>query len=229
MTRFDELNEDNLSRSINKKELQRFKAKIPKIRKKVIHQTNWDLKSLDAEEKFGVDGNTIRAFRGFIKPIETYRTWARSCTKKLTPKKLSHITASEENFEKWHSRLVNSITNDAEWSPKEKDKKELKFAHLYKLVDLYIKWLTRYDFGSKEINDGFIKYAHCALDKYTMERLKLCFSGKLSFIKKNPSMGDVCCLTYYYAVQKAIKILCSHAGKKASPILFDYYAWNYAE
>jgi len=229
MTRFDKLDWNKLSRSINKKELQSFEELIPEIKRELIHRHRWDSKLREMEKKFGVDVNTIRAFSNFLEPLQTYHNWAKKHTKKLTLDKLLHITASENNFKKWHCQLAKSIVNDAGWILKEKDKKELKFAYQYKLVDLYIKWLTRYDFGSKEINDGFTKYAHCALDSKILKKLKSCFNGSLSFIKNNPSMGDICDLDDYLDIQNAIKFLCSHTGKKASPILFDYYAWNYAE
>ena len=67
---------------------------------------------------------------------------------------------SRAAFLAWHRSLAASLQRH--WRAVEG--RELSVAHKYKLIDLLVKWLSQYDFGSQRVTDGLMDYANCALD-----------------------------------------------------------------
>jgi len=142
---------------INRVEAKRFIASIPRINSESIAQNMWNAD----HSTYGVGANTFRAFAGYQhKPSVQYRTWARNQSKSLSGEALLKATSSQEDFDAWHQKLAQSLQRT--WQKTQS--KPLSVAHKYKLVDLYVKWLTRHAFTSPSVNDGLLNHAHCALD-----------------------------------------------------------------
>src|SRR3990172_7248185 len=143
---------------------------------------------------YGIAGNTFRAFRGFKKPSRTYRSWARSITE-------------------------NAIKNH--WK-KEQDN-EPSFAHTYKMVDLYLKWLCSNEKCPEKLANSIIKYGYCALDSQILKKLNEALSYALPIRIRNPSMGDITNENTYEYCQSLIMDFAENFN--GYRLLFDYYAW----
>lgn len=206
----------NLSDFFNLARVRDFKMAVPKL-KKQIGKEMWSSK----DTQFGIGGNTFRAFTGFDnKPSELYRTWAKKQCKAidLDSESLAMAVDSKESFEEWHASLCKSLQKH--W--KRQENRELNIAHKHKVIDLYIKWLSQFDFGSSIISNGLITYSHCAIDSQILLTLNDCLSGALPIGK--PSMGHVQYETTYQFCQKLVSGFSSHCG--GTSLLFDYYAWK---
>jgi len=136
----------------------------------------------------------------------------------LAPVDLAATLSTPESFQTWHDSLANSLQKH--WYRHEH--RRLSFAHQYKLTDLFIKWLSRHDFGSPQVSLGFEKYANCALDRQTLAKLNECLS--LALPMPAPSMGHILGPTTYRFVQSAVAAFSAHC--EGTPLLFDYYAWK---
>jgi len=170
-------------------------------------------------DTFGVAGETFRAYRGWYNPPSIlYREWASSVCDDLTTESLTPRLQSRHSFVEWHDSLAKSLQKY--WYQYER--RRLSFAHLYKLIDLYVKWLSRHNFGSTGITSGFIAHANCALDRQTLTKLNACLSFALPM--PAPSMGQILGATTYQFTQEAISEFASHCG--GTPLLFDYFAWK---
>lgn len=215
---------------VDPKEKKKFEEAIPRIRANWIAKTKWD----DHHPNFGVGSNTLRAFGNYgLKPGEAYREWAaRQCETIFGRDKealgtLRKSLTSQQKFEEWHALIAKSL--QIAWKHKQKKKGidkagGISIAHKYKLVDLFLKWLSRHDFGD---NGAFARllerYAHCALDKYTLEKINACLGGALPL--KNPTMGHVHTENTYLYCQELIREYC-RLTKDGTPLLFDFFAWN---
>jgi len=184
-----------------------------------------DLKKLSRSEafdenksKFGVAGNTFRAFSGYPKkPSLVYREWAKKQTAKILNTASLGFTSQTE-FDEWHNELFKSLQNH--W--KRNQNKDLNLAHSYKLVDLYIKWLSKNSKCSKKLCSSILKYGYCALDSQIIYTLNQCLSGALPI--KNATMGHIGNQNTYDYCQDLIKNFSEHYN--GSRLLFDYYAWK---
>jgi len=194
---------------------KKYQKALLKIKSEKIGKLDWDLR----EEDCGIAGNTFRAYTGWENsPSETYRNWAEKQNEeilKLSPKSIS----SQEDFDTWHQKLAESLQRH--WQ-KAEDGNRLSVAHKYKLIDLYIKWLTRYKHPEPELNAMLIQFGHCALDRQTLAKINEHLDGLLPIAK--PSMGCIATENAYAFCQAIIRDYCNAAG--GTPLLFDYYAWQ---
>lgn len=191
-----------------------FSRAVPKLRTQlgVVPFSN-------RSEKFGVAGETFRAYTGWRNPpSSTYRSWAsRECDRLNSQLLLPHLN-SRNSFLQWHGSMARSLQKH--WVGNEGE--QLSFAHQYKLIDLYVKWLSRHDFGNPKVSRGFAAYANCALDRQTLGKLNESLSYALPMPK--PSMGHILTKETYDFTQEAVSDFASHCG--GSPLLFDFYAWR---
>ncbi|MEI6334079.1 MAG: hypothetical protein WCS87_05930 [Methylococcaceae bacterium] len=198
----------------NHKQVSEFKKAVPSLRAQIGREI-WS----NEIKQFGIAGNTFRAFTGWDnRPSDLYHTWAEKQCKTLDPATLAMSVNSEEQFEEWHASLCKSLQKH--W--KKNEGKELSIAHQYKVIDLYIKWLSQFNFGLPAISSGFLSYSHCAIDSQILLTLNDCLSGALPLGK--PSMGHVKCEATYQFCQGLISSFSSHCG--GTSLLFDYYAWK---
>lgn len=208
---------------IEKSESKKYQKFLRDI-KKETGKPDWDSRA----DSCGVAGNTFRAYGAYVakrgkgeegnRPSEIYREWAEKQNKaisKLSPESIS----SQEDFDNWHQKLAKSLQNH--WS-KTEDGIQLSIAHKYKLVDLYIKWLTQHKLPEPELNDIFIQFAHCALDSQILAKINDHLDGLLPIAK--PSMGCIATENAYAFCQAVIRDYCNAVG--GTPLLFDYYAWQ---
>lgn len=173
----------------------------------------------DRKSTYGVAGETFRAYTGWSnKPSETYRDWAESICNRITVEQLLQHLKARDEFRAWHDKLAKSLQKH--WYRIER--RRLSYAHLYKLVDLFVKWLSRHQFGNSEITSGFSNFANCALDRQTLKKLNQCLS--LALPMPAPSMGHILGPKTYQFSQEAIAAFSLHCG--ATPLLFDFYAWK---
>lgn len=191
-----------------------FTSALPILRKQIAC-TPFTQRSNDC----GVAGNTFRAYRGLpCRPSVVYREWAQSVCAALNPQLLSEEVATAEGFFGWHASLAESL--QAHWIMQQG--KELSFAHQHKLIDLFIKWLSGYDFDCRQLTDAFVSHANCALDSQTLTKLNECLSFALPI--SNPSMGDIHSRQTYEFCQSLISRFAHHY--QGTPLLFDYFAWR---
>jgi len=202
---------------IENSDSKKYQKLLPKIKEKV-GKLDWNSRA----DSCGVAGNTFRAYGAYVKegsrPSDTYRKWTEKQNKsilKLSPESIS----SQEDFENWHRKLAESLQRH--WQ-KVEDGKQLSVAHKYKLVDLYIKWLTQHKLPEPELNNIFIQFAHCALDSQILAKINYHLDGLLPIAK--PSMGCIATENAYAFCQAVIRDYCNSVG--GTPLLFDYYAWQ---
>jgi hypothetical protein len=198
---------------INHSLASQFKKSIPELKKQIGQKP---LHSDDAT--FGVAGNTFRAYRDWIKPSETYKSWAKNITASLKRQPPSEDISTPEGFLKWHRKLYNSLQRY--W--KKHQGKQLQLSHCYKLIDLYIKWLSAHRLQDNETLEGIIRHANSALDSQILEHLNKCYSMALPIFK--PSMGHIHNQNTYIFCQSLITAFSEPCG--GSRLLFDYWAWK---
>ncbi|MBZ2162458.1 hypothetical protein [Alteromonas stellipolaris] len=199
---------------INDQMIKKFQKSLPSIRIKL------GLENLSAmPDNFGVGGNTFRAYVGYVlPPSSVYRNWAKKQTNSIQKKLPVNETSSEECFINWHEKLYRFLCRY--WLKQQGD--SLSLAHGYKLVDLYIKWLSRYEFEDKQFVINLNKYANCAIDSQVLIKINICYSSCLPI--HNPSMGHVKNKNTYDYCQQLISNFCDEA--MATRLEFDYWAWK---
>ena len=157
-----------MDKYINKQKLNSFSKSLIKTRSALGKN---DITSIT--KAYGIAGNTFRAYTGWrVSPSDVYRVWAKNNTDKLIKSPPTKITSNKEGFKKWHKSLYDSLNRY--W--KKKQGAHLSVAHCYKLIDLYIKWLSQFDFGDSRFVKNINKYASCALDRQTIEKINQCYS-----------------------------------------------------
>lgn len=212
---------------MNQAEINNFKRTSKSIVKNYVANKNKEWKwppALTKRTTYGVGSNTYRAYRDMkpYRPSVLYREWAHITVQKLTKdNKLSEYVSSKESFEKWHKNLARSL--ELHWIKTTNGTVTLSFPHKMKLIDLFIKWLSRFNFNNESISNGFILYAHAALDSKILEKMQLIYQSRLE-LSRNPKMGCIKDLAMYKKYQKYLLEICSEAG--STPLIFDFYAWN---
>lgn len=177
-------------------------------------------KNISEVDKFyGIAGNTFRAYRDYAKsPSVVYRQWAKIQTNKIIKFQPTKQISTSAKFRNWHKNLCDSL--NTHW--KKKQRKKLSFAHFYKMIDLYIKWLSQFDYPDKNFVKKLNKYASCALDRQTLEKINLCY-GKC-FPINQPRMGDIFNQNTYNFCQRIINDFCMKAS--GTKLEFDFWAWK---
>lgn len=194
--------------------LKQFQKSLPSIRRNLGQE---NLSSMT--DDFGVGGSTFRAYVGYeLPPSLIYKGWAKKKTNHIQKTLPINKTSSEECFIAWHEKLYRSLCRY--WSKKQGT--SLSLAHGYKLVDLYIKWLSRYAFHEKQFVINLNKYANCAIDSQILIKIDICYSSCLPIHK--PSMGHVKNKNTYDYCQQLISNFCEDAI--ATKLEFDYWAWK---
>ncbi len=235
------LSEANMKSSYQKDHIKEFRERICCI-KNVIK--NGECSSDDVN--FGIGGNTFRALTGFNNPpSETYRQWACKRTRWILRTGASKEITGQKKFDEFHKKSCISLKS--RWKRIEKDK-ELKFAHQYKMVDLYFKWLctnidwlcindewqkknkvwiknnSPYRRSAKSLSRKIIKYGHCPLDRKSLITFNKCSSKPLKIKNpSNPSMGSIHNKKIYDDCQRQIRIFAKYYG--GTSFLFDFYVW----
>ena len=199
---------------IDQARLSEFKGCLADVRK------NFGKKSTkDIDPTYGVEGNTLRAYRGPKKPPScTFREWAESHTEEIIKIQPSNSISTESKFKEWHTATAISLSSH--W--RKVQDVDLSFAHTYKLVDLYIKWLSQFEFKDKIFVEYLTTYASCALDRQTLDKINICYSMCLPI--RNPSMGNIHNANTYELCQEIIGDFCRNAG--ATKLEFDFWAWR---
>lgn len=191
-----------------------FANALPELRRR-IGCTSIEQRSDD----FGVGGNTFRAYRNWpLPPSSIYREWAESIYNNIDANRLADQVYTAEGFREWHISLAESL--QAHWKVKQGE--ALSFAHQYKLIDLFIKWLSGYNFGIPQLTNAFMLHGNCALDSQTLSKLNECLSFALPLTR--PSMGDIHSWRTYDFCQTLIGRFTDHYG--GTRLLFDYFAWQ---
>lgn len=202
-----------ISAYFNPQRLQRFRNQL------AVERANAGVNPFNQRDpSYGVGRDTIRGFHGFTKPLTTYRKWAEAECSRLNATVLQSKVSSAAAFEDWHRSLRKSLQRHWRMSQGQ----TLKLAHLFKLIDLFVKWLSTHDFGVPNITQGLLDYGHCALDSKTLDELNKCLSMALPIFK--PRMGHITSRVTYDFCQDLLRELSVQCG--GTPLLFDYYAWK---
>lgn len=193
---------------------RRFAAAVVRLRSQIGRKP-----FAQRDGTYGAAGETLRAYRNWrIPPGQVFRGWAAGICERLEGHALHRSLQSRAEFLQWHAFLAADL--QAYWRSRQKG--ELRFAYQYKLVDLFIKWLSGHDFGDPLITQGFVEYANCALDRQVLTKLNECLSGALPM--PAPSMGQIENRHTYEFCQDLVAEFSASCG--ATPLLFDYYAWK---
>ena len=95
---------------------------------------------IESVESVGVSGSMFRVFAGIDKPSLIYQNWAFTQTQNKRFERDVMLLETQEQFEKFHSALGDSLANH--WKNNAKGdggEKELTLPHKFKLLDLFIK------------------------------------------------------------------------------------------
>ena len=204
--------------SYDEEECASFRAAIPGIRRE-LSKVSFDSRDVIS---YGIDGSTFRAYRNLpIAPSEAYRFWAKDFCDTLDTKTLTLKVSTPKRFRAWHESLGDSIGEA--W--KQQQGIELSFAHTYKLVDLFVKYLSRYDFNSPQLTKSVEQNANCALDSKILTKINKCLSFALPLSDK-PSMGHIHNRVTYDFCQQLIDGFVAHCGEGGTRLFFDYWAWG---
>jgi len=174
-------------------------------------------------QTYGATGNTLRAYRALrVPPSVVFRKWAwEICNRPLLTVftlELEQHVSSRGEFTRWHESLARKLQNF--WRAEQKQ--SLSYAQQFKLVDLFIKWLSEHDFNNEAVKAGLIEHANCALDRQILLRLNDCLRGALPM--PSPSMGHIKNKFTYTFCQELIDEFSRACG--GTPLLFDYWAWR---
>jgi hypothetical protein len=172
------------------------------------------------DQRYGAGGSTLRAYRTVREsPSSVFRGWAGNvCKPDDFVGNIARHLASRDAFLEWHATLARQL--ESHW--RKKQGRPLSFAQRFKLIDLFIKWLSEYDLGNPTLTEGFIAYANCALDRQTLAKLNECLSGALPI--PAPSMGHIANENTYNFCQELVGEFAGSCG--GTPLLFDYWAWK---
>lgn len=192
---------------------QEFARRLPALRKQLGVQP-WNL----GNTNFGVSGNTFRAFRvRRYRPSDLYQDWARRQSDRLDSDALALRISTYPGFVAWHASLQSSLGRYwRKWQGE-----PLSAAHRRKLIDLYVKWLSRHDLGHPPLTSAFEANAHCAIDSQVLQAINICYSQALPL--RNPSMSHVDAEITYQFRQELIRAFANRYG--GTNLLFDYFAW----
>jgi hypothetical protein len=200
---------------ISRRKQREFARALSSIRREIGASEDIDL-----DGSFGVEGSTFRAYRGWRRsPSEIYQSWAQKHTKLILRRLPTDKISSRRGFIEWHSALHMSLKRH--WSRNEG--RQLSIAHGYKLIDLFVKHLSRHQFADMRFVPMLVRNANCPLDQKTIRELNLCYSRILP-IRSSPSMGDIHSQETYDFCQAMISVFCKECG--GSRLLFDFWAWR---
>ncbi len=200
---------------IDKSQARIFSKALVGIRKNIGSSS---LASISNEKQYGVAGNTFRAFRGYnLAPSVVFRNWAKERTEKIINHD-SKTKLNQKSFITWHNDLVNSL--GSYWLESQGD--ALSFSHNRKLIDLYVKWLSQFQFQHYTFHLDLNRFSYCALDSQTLSKINKCYSECLPINKA--SMGDIYNKNTYDFMQKIVHDFCLSCS--ATPLEFDYWAWK---
>jgi hypothetical protein len=195
----------NLSRRGSISKLRRIRAKARKFyaeRKPISNN-------------LGIDGSTFRAFRGLkTSPSKLYKAWVE----KHGIRKINGLTRpyTRNSFEDLHRNLIRSI--EKFW--KMKANRPLTIAEKFKVVDLFIKAISRSNSITRPINNFLVQYGHIPLDKYSLNAVKKLFYGIV--VCNEPRMGNIEDEETYTFIQSQIYLLTSKS--KVPNLYFEFYA-----
>ncbi|WP_139826247.1 hypothetical protein [Derxia lacustris] len=190
-----------------------FAKSLPNLRKEL-----GCIPFAEHDSGYGVGGDTFRALRKLqVPPSKVYQDWAAITCKNINPRLLSKSLATG-GFQDWHTMLAESLQQ--RWISRQNE--PLSFAHQHKLIDLFVKWLSRHDFENKKLTKLLELHSNSALDSRVLSNLNACLSHALPLTK--PSMGDIHCRETYDFCQKLIESFASYYG--GTKLLFDYFSWK---
>lgn len=204
-----------LARHIDAKYGAEFANELPAIRRQ-LGATPFEQRK---EGFFGVAGNTFRAFRNKdTQPSVLFAQWGSKLVSTLDAQVLSTRISTREDFLDWHEELSSSLKRL--W--KRYETQPLSTAHQFKLIDLFVKWLSRHRFEGTNLPQQLAAHANCAIDRQTLVALNLAYSNALPL--GTPSMANVSCKAAYDFCQDAIGMFTRKYG--GTRLLFDYFVWR---
>lgn len=171
--------------------------------------------------KNSVGSSTIRAFRAnsgdYIKykPLSIYRTWAQDF---LNENMINAVKARNH-----YSIIRNQALEILEKYWVSTDGGKPKFYQFNKLLDLFFKFLPRWNELDSDSQLWLFNNAHVPLDTYSLKKLRE--NSTEIIIKPNATMSFVTDKKLYDDIQDEIKRLCGDYP----PILFDLIAWDNKE
>jgi hypothetical protein len=183
----------------------------------------------DAEKtEFGVEASTMRAIsngsRGANGPLQSFNTWAGRMVYNIRKAAACDYPRHQAGFESLHLELSMSL--QAHWRLQSPDK-PLSLAHCYKMVDLFVRWMSLKGWQPvKEhgpaLRDALLSYGHIPLDRKSLHILSETFGG--IGLAGPFSMGDVHTQAAYDFYQSLARGIVEEAG--GSPLLFDAFCWH---
>jgi hypothetical protein len=173
---------------------------------------------ISTAESIGASGSMFRVFRGIDKPSAHYKTWAFDQVRSPQFERDVLSLTSQENFERFHSSLGDSLSNY--W--RDKTGNELIRPYKFKLLDVFIKRACELQLPNPKMNEILLSFGHVPLDKLVFDSLDKLFSGSL--LLSGRTMGDVETDDAYRFYQTLIRDIMAQLGSPA--LYFEYFAWN---
>jgi len=204
----------NVEVEINSESIKSFKSLIPQLKDKPNSGDHLGQLSF-----FGITGSTFRAYQNKKRPpSEVYREWARTTLNGVVETTDAEKYKNKDEFENWSLGLLRSL--DSYWS--EQQEEELKPAHLYKMRDLFLRFLCMHKSCPETLARSILQYGNSPLDSQSLAKLNECL--KFSLPMENPSMKSVTNENSYNFCQQIIEAIAKKAG--GSKLMFDFWAYK---
>jgi hypothetical protein len=197
---------------LDARNLRKLETRSRQIRSTLGKQTL----HISAKTNFGVGGNTYRAMGKGAK--HSFDEWARRQTERIVtdPRGFAARIATPAQFRAWHRTTEKGIRKRFTRSGV-----RFAYAHPLKLLDLYVKWLTKLDLGSRRLTMRLVRHGNCALDRHTLDAMNKALSNM--FPMRAPSMGMVKGRAAYDFCEDLIGRIAAAAN--STPVLADFVWW----
>lgn len=172
----------------------------------------------------------FRVFGGIDKPSLIFKNWAFAQTQSKEFERDVLSLETQEQFEKFHSALGDSLSNywkeNACWKDETQKEVTLTLAQQFKLLDLFIKRACELRLPHPLMNSKLLSFGHVPLDKWVFIALDKMFSG--IFLLTGRSMGQVKNGQSYQFYQNLIRQLMREVEPPTEypALYFEFYAWK---
>ncbi|MFL9906810.1 hypothetical protein [Paraburkholderia sp. RL17-337-BIB-A] len=152
-------------------------------------------------------------------PQAVHKGWAYRELKKLSEEGFDvNALDSTEGFERWHAKLIDSYEANYE----RKGLKPLPRHTVYRLVDLFVKWLRVYRKEYPAVVAAIKRHAHVVLNEPNRNLISEIIDDCPPYGSSTQSTEGA--VRSYNDIQNKVRVFCQQRG--GSPIIVDVWARN---